>query len=87
MVLATSMSRPMTLRAQTTTSTPVPFEVIQSPQWSPTTVYGIVFGIVTVFLGIPGALMAIHALRKHARAQASVTSQGKCRFGKSQELH
>lgn len=37
----------------------------QSPQWDPSTVYGIVFGSVTIILGIPGAWIAAHALQRH----------------------
>jgi hypothetical protein len=57
----TSMQSPTTL----------PSAIVHSPQWDPATIYGIVFGITTIVLGIPGAWVGIHAaLQKRSRAKA-----------------
>lgn len=59
---------------QNLTSTPLPFTAIQPPQWDPATVYGIVFGIVTGLLAIPGAWIAVCALRKHCQVDSCLSA-------------
>jgi len=68
---------------QTITSSPTPYTIItssqvQNSQWDTATVYGIVFGILSVLLAIPGAFIAVYALRKHREVEAG--------FGINREL-
>jgi hypothetical protein len=54
----------------TTTSTPSPISVNQSPQWDGVAVYGFVFGLLAVLLAVPGTYLAIIALNKHRKHEA-----------------
>jgi hypothetical protein len=39
-------------------------------------VSGIIFGLLAVLVGIPGAVVAIHKLRQHRRLNESSSTQG-----------
>lgn len=49
--------------------------VDQLDQWNASSIYGIVFGLVTVFLGIPGAVITIYALRKRRCREGALRNQ------------
>jgi hypothetical protein len=51
------------------TSTAPPLPMIQSPQWDPASVYGVVFGILTIVLAIPSTMLAVYAIKVHRRHQ------------------
>ena len=42
---------------------------IQKPQWDPATVNGLVFGLIAIFLAIPGATVAYIKLHERRRKQ------------------
>ena len=54
----------------TSSPTPLPASGNQQPQWDAVAVYGFVFGLLAVLLAVPGAYLAIVALRKHREHEA-----------------
>jgi hypothetical protein len=56
-------------------STPLLASANPQEQWNAATVYGLVFGLLAVMLGFPGAILAIIALkrrREHGTEQSEV---------------
>jgi Na+/phosphate symporter len=54
----------------TTTSTSLPISTNQPPEWDAVAVYGLVFGLLAVLLAVPGAYLAIVALKRHREHEA-----------------
>lgn len=56
-------------------STPILVSANPQEQWNAATVYGLVFGLLAVMLGVPGAILAITALkrrREHSTEQSEL---------------
>jgi hypothetical protein len=62
------------------TSTASPSTTIQSPQWDPASVYGVVFGILTIVLAIPSAMLAFYAIKGHRRHQDEENASSLCKL-------
>jgi len=62
------------------TSTAPPLSMIQSPQWDPASVYGVVFGILTIVLAIPSTMLAFYAIKAHRRHQDEENSASSCKL-------
>jgi hypothetical protein len=68
--MAVSLPQNLSLAATANiTSTAPPFTISQSPQWDPASVYGVVFGILTIVLAIPSTMLAFYAIKAHRRHQ------------------
>jgi phosphotransferase system glucose/maltose/N-acetylglucosamine-specific IIC component len=48
----------------------------QSSQWPPWTIAGVIFSIVTIVLGIPGAAVAVYTCRKRRRRGRGMQAAG-----------
>jgi hypothetical protein len=59
------------------TATALLIEANQTSPWTPSTISAIIIGSATVALGIPGAIAAFYAFRKHRRRNGRHQSTGK----------
>jgi hypothetical protein len=79
--MAVSLPRNLSLAATANiTSTAPPLSMIQSPQWDPAGVYGVVFGILTIVLAIPSTMLAFYAIKAHRRHQDEENASPPCKL-------
>jgi hypothetical protein len=79
--MAVSLSQNLSLAVMTNiTSTAPSFTRIQSPQWDPASVYGVVFGILAIVLAIPSTMLAFYAMKAHRRHQDEENASSPCKL-------
>ena len=68
------LNQTLHLTATNITSSPTPLPALgnQQSHWDAVAVYGFVFGLLAVLLAVPGAYLAIVALRKHREFEAQL---------------
>jgi len=68
--MVVSVPQNLSLAVTTNITSTVPsLSMTQSPQWDPASVYGVVFGILTIVLAMPSTMLAFYAIRAHRRHQ------------------
>jgi hypothetical protein len=79
--MAVSLPQNLSLAVTTNiTSTAPPLHMIQSTQWDPASVYGVVFGILTIVLAIPSTMLAFYAIKAHRRHQDEENASSSCKL-------